>query len=59
MGRRTLDAEPSFDRATTGIARREAPQAGTTGRTAHPMAFPRLPQGDIISVMSHTLGRAN
>jgi hypothetical protein len=30
--------------------------AGTTGRSANPMPFPRLPQGDTISVMSRRLG---
>jgi hypothetical protein len=25
---------------------------GTTGRSANPMPFPRLPQGDTISLMS-------
>jgi hypothetical protein len=30
----------------------------TTGRSANPMPFPRIPQGDTISVMSRRLGRA-
>jgi hypothetical protein len=32
--------------------------AGTTGRSANPMPFPRIPSGDIISVVSRRLGRA-
>jgi hypothetical protein len=33
--------------------------AGTTDRSANLMPFPRIPQGDIISVTSRRLGRAN
>jgi hypothetical protein len=32
--------------------------AGTTDQSANPMPFPRIPQGDIISVMSRRLGYA-
>jgi hypothetical protein len=28
--------------------------AGTTGRSANPMPFPRIPQGDIISDVAYT-----
>jgi hypothetical protein len=50
---RRLNAVPSLSKGSQGRG-----TAGTPGRSASPMLFPRIPRADIITAMTRSLWRA-